>query len=152
MDKIKMALAAISGALLTFVQAYAVTYIAVISVIVLDVVTGLIKAKMSEAGIDSTTARKGFWGKIGLLVALTFGVFLDIVIPSALMRVGSGVDINLPFAMITGAYIVINESISICENLYIINPKAIPSFLAKILKVARDNMDKEDDDDDEDNA
>lgn len=152
MEKLKTIFAAIAGVVVTFVRAYAIIYVAVIVAIVLDVVTGLIKAKMSEAGIDSTTARKGFWGKIGLLAALTFGVFLDIVIPSALMRVGSGIDVNLPFAMMTGAYIVINESISICENLYIINPKAIPSFLAKFLKVARDNMDKEEDKDDEDNA
>ena len=37
-----------------------------------------------------------------------------------------------------------------------INPKAMPSSLARLLKVARDNMEKEDknedDDDDEDNA
>lgn len=151
MDKIKMALAAISGALLTFVQAYAVTYIAVIAAIVLDVATGLIKAKLSEAGIDSKTARRGFWGKLGLLTALTFGVFLDVLIPSTLMKLGAGVSINLPFAMMTGAYIVINESISICENLYMINPKALPSGLATLLKVARNNIEKEDDDD-EDNA
>lgn len=125
---------------MTVVQGYYVCYIAVICVISLDMITGLIKAKIKENGIDSGTAKKGFFGKMALLASLTFGVFLDLFIPSVLVRLGINATIGLPFALMISSYIVINESISICENLYTINPKSLPSSVTKILRIAKNEI------------
>lgn len=129
----------ILGIAATVLRGYVVLYIAILVVITLDMITGLIKAKIN-AGIDSGTAKRGFFGKIALLFAETFGVFLDLFIPRTLGSIGISLDVKLPFAMIICAYIVINESISICENLYVINPKSLPKSVTKILKIAKNEI------------
>lgn len=93
-----------------------------------------------HGGIDSKTAKKGFFGKIALLFAQSFGVFLDIFIPKTIGAMGVSMNLKLPFAMIICAYIVINESISVCENLYKINPKALPKGVTKLLKIAKNEI------------
>lgn len=141
MDRIKLAASAALGAAATFFNQYGLIIAAVIIAIVIDCVTGLIKAKTSKEGWNSGKASKGFWKKIALLLALAFGMLLDFFIPSALMQIGVTIPFNLPFALVIGCYIVLNECISICENLYIINPDIMPKWIISLLKIAKKDID-----------
>lgn len=107
------------GAWATFKEQYAIILIFVIGAIVFDVITGFLKCKSANIKINSTKGTQGFFKKIGLLVSFGFGIFLDLFIPYAL-EVGVSIDLpfNSPFALIIAVYIILNESISICENLY----------------------------------
>ena len=110
---------------------------------VFDCVTGLIKAKIIGEGLTSQKGWKGFWKKISLLVGLFFGIFLDYAVPLLFARAGLTLGIDLPFALIICAYIVLNECISVCENLYLINPNIMPKWIIKLLRGSKDKIDKD---------
>jgi toxin secretion/phage lysis holin len=130
----------ILGGLATFFGQYGL-FIALVAVaVVLDVITGLVKVKATGEGLSSDKATKGFWKKISLFVGLSFGIFLDYAVATVLAEVGVGVVPELPFALIICAYIIINEAISISENLYLTNPDGFPPAIGKMLKVAKDKI------------
>lgn len=142
MDILKWLSSLTLGALATFFNQYGVIITVVILSVIIDCATGLIKAKVTDEGWDSKKANKGFWKKVALLAALMFGMLLDFFIPGALASIGIVIPFRLPFALVIGCYISINESISICENLYLINPVSMPRWIVKLLKVAKEDIDK----------
>lgn len=137
-------IATLGGFVATITQQYALIFVCVIVAIIFDVITGLIKSKVTGKPWSSRRGTIGFWKKIALLVALTFGIFLDYFIPVALGTVNVELPFATPFGLIIGVYITLNESISICENLYEINPMALPKWIVKLLKTSSDKInDKE---------
>lgn len=138
-DFFEVALATILGFISTFCKQYGLILAMVFVVIIIDFVTGLIKAKLG-GNIESGIARKGFFKKIALFVALFFGMFLDWFAPMMLNSINIELSFAMPFAMIIGCYIIINESISIAENLFEINPNTVPKFVVKCLKIAQDKI------------
>lgn len=142
-DVKKWIISLILGAWATFTQQYAIILGFIITVIILDFITGLIKAYTTRVGWKSSKGFKGFWKKVSLLVAFSFGIFLDFFIPYALKIISIDLPFNSPFALIVGCYIIINESISICENLYRINPHSLPRWIVALLKGANDKINKD---------
>jgi len=142
-------IAIIGGFAATISRQYALIFICVIVAIVFDVITGLIKSKVTGRPWNSKQGTIGFWKKIALLVALAFGIFLDYFIPIALSTVSIVLPFATPFGLMIGVYITLNESISICENLYEINPLALPKWIVKLLKSTSEKInDKEENDND----
>ena len=141
-DVKKWLISLILGAWATFTQQYAIILGFIITVITLDVVTGLIKAKAIGEGWKSKKGFKGFWKKISLLVAFGFGIFLDCFIPYALSVISIELPFSSPFALVVGVYIILNESISVCENLYEINPHTLPNWIKSLLSNANDKINK----------
>ncbi len=138
---IKWILSIAGGALAAFWGQYGLFIVLVALAVVLDVITGLVKAKAIGEGLSSQKATKGFWKKVSLFVGLFFGIFLDYVMLTVLAQAGITININLPFALIFACYIILNESISVAENLVLINPEIMPKWIAKLLKVAKDDLD-----------
>lgn len=139
----KWLISIICGTAATFFQQYGLFIVFVSLAIVFDCITGLIKAKTIGEGLTSQKGWKGFWKKISLLVGLFFGIFLDYAIPLLFARAGLTLGVDLPFALIICAYIVLNESISVCENLYLINPNIMPKWIIKLLKGSKSRLDEE---------
>lgn len=135
MDEVKKrVLSFIAGVITTFFQMYG-TILGLVGVaIIFDTITGVVGAKASGTKITSKKANQGFWKKVGLLLALFFGVFLDLFIPEALKFINITLPFNMPFGLIFGCYIIFNEGISICENLDKINPVILPHWVKKLLK------------------
>lgn len=131
------------GSVATFFGQYGLFLILVALAVVFDVITGIIKAKATDEGLSSEKARKGFWRKITLFVALGFGIFLDFAAELVISSTGLTLSVGMPFALIVSAYIIINESISIFENLYLANPDAFPKSVGRILKVAKKKIDED---------
>ena len=139
---IKWLISVICGFIATFFQQYGL-FIALVAVaVVLDVITGIIKAKATGEGLSSEKATKGFWKKVALFWGLFFGIFLDYVMLTVLAQADITMNVKLPFALIIACYIILNECISIAENLVLINPEIIPKWVAKLLSVAKDDLDK----------
>lgn len=124
------------GILATFFKQYGLLFVLVSAAVVLDFITGIIKAKATGEGLDSKVARRGFWKKMSLFAALAFGVFLDLAAESLLINVGITIEHDTPFALVVSSYIVVNECISVAENLYLINPESLPEWVIKALRVA----------------
>lgn len=141
MEKLKWLLSFVFGGIATFLGQYGVMIILVALVIVFDVITGLIKCKVSDIPITSNKGTKGFFKKMAFMVCLFFGFFLDYAIPYMGSRIALDIQFNMPFGMIICFYIILNESISICENLYACNDQMMPKWIVKVLKLAKDKID-----------
>lgn len=137
---IKTAASIALGIFAAFYNQYGLFVILVSAAVVIDFTTGIIKAKVLDIGLDSKIARKGFWKKISLFAALFFGIFLDFITVNLLSQLNIKFGLNSPFSLIIASYIVINESISIAENLYQINPNSLPPWITKLLKVAKSDL------------
>ena len=134
----------IIGATAAFFGQYGLFFVLVAAAVVLDVVTGLIKAKATGEGLSSDKANKGFWKKISLFVGLMFGIFLDYTASAVMIHAGIKMQIDMPFALIICAYIILNETISVSENLYLTNPDSFPKWISKLLKVAKNTIENKD--------
>ncbi len=137
----KHVLSIIGGFLAALAHEYSLILTCVIIAIIFDVVTGLIKSRVKEKPWSSKRGMIGFWKKIALLVALFFGMFLDFFIPVALTAVNAELPFNSPFGLIIGVYITLNESISICENLYVINPMTLPKWIMTLMRKTSEKID-----------
>lgn len=146
---VKWLLSAVTGALAAFFGRYGLFFGLVAAAVVLDVITGLVKAKATGEGLSSQKANRGFWRKMSLFAGLAFGIFLDFASAAVLTHAGVtlGNDGDMPFSMILCAYIIINEMISIGENLYIANPDSFPKWIARRLKVAKEQIARENEED-----
>ena len=140
MSTVKVLFSAVCGIIAAFCEQYGLFFYLVIGAVVFDFVTGLIKAQISGEGLDSKKAHKGFWKKVSLFVALGLGVFLDFIIENLFFHIGAAMPVSAPVTPVIACYIVINECISVAENLYLINPHSLPDFIAKWLKVANEDI------------
>ena len=142
-EKIKYLLSVVGGVLAAMTKQYGVILLFVIIGIVFDFVTGMINSKVTGIPLSSRRGFVGFWKKVSLLAALFFGVFLDYFIPSVLDEIAAvQLPFGLPFGLIIGAYIVINECISICENLYACNPRIMPKWVRKLIENAKEKIEE----------
>ena len=131
------------GMIASFMKQYGLVIGLVLVMIVMDWVTGLICAQVSGQGWDSKKGTRGFWKKMALLCALAFGITLDATIPF-LLELGLHITLPFPtpFGLIVGAYIILNESISVCENLYGSNPAIMPGWIVKLLRAVSKQVDR----------
>ncbi len=144
-NAIKWLFSAVAGGIIGLNTRYGVLSLLVCCAVLLDVVTGLLKAKASHE-INSNAGYKGFWRKLSLFAGLLFGCFLDYFSTYLLsLNAEWSLSFSIPFGTIIGIYFILNECISILENLYACGVK-LPAFIVKALKTAAeqaDNGDKE---------
>lgn len=139
---IKVGIAVVSGLGASFFGAYAPIFLCVVVAICFDVVSGLIKSKVTGVPISSKQGTLGFWRKMALFMALFFGVFLDVFFPVLLGTVDVTLPFKMPIGTVVGCYIVINESISIIENINAAAPNSLPMWIKKLLKGASKTIDE----------
>lgn len=139
---INISISAIAGLVASFFNGYFVIFCCVMFAIVFDFITGMIKAKVKGEPITSKKGTAGFWRKMGLIAALVFGIFLDVFIPVLIGVVSIELPFKLPIGTICGCYIVINECISIFENINAANPGMLPKWIKNLLKGSKETINK----------
>ena len=88
----------------------------VLAFILLDVVSGLVKA-VATTGFDSSVMRQGFFHKLGELLSVALCVVVDESMPRL------GIPVEVDFSVVCCVYLVIMEIGSILENIGAINPE-----------------------------
>lgn len=141
----KWASSVIIGFAICFTNQYGNLILLIALAVLIDIITGLIKGKVNKE-INSQAGYIGFWKKLSLFAGLGFGIFLDAVVGYSFVLYQDGntslsLARNIPFGNIIGIYIILNESISIVENLHACGVK-IPLYIFNILHVAKDEIDK----------
>lgn len=131
-----------TGLVASFWGMYGPVIVCVLVAICMDVVSGLVKAMATGEKINSKEGYRGFWKKMALILALAFGIFLDTFIPIMLGIVTLELPFKMPIGTIVGCYIVINEAISIIENINLAAPTALPKWIKKILEGAGKTIDE----------
>ena len=138
-EKIKPFFAAFCGILTVLIESYGAICSICCTLILLDLLTGLAKAKI-QGKLNSDTGYKGFWRKAALLAALVFGICLDLLVEYA-AAAGLGAAFPALIGRLLAFYIAVNECISITENLSACGVR-LPGFLAAALGNTRDKLDQ----------
>lgn len=137
----------IGGLISTYFKTYGIIFVFVAVAICFDVVTGLVASAYNGIPITSDKARRGFWKKVGFLLAVFLGIFMDAFIPQLVLMLGIVLPFNLPFGCIVSIYVILTEAISIAENIIAVNSDSMPKWIIKLLKGYKkniENLDKED--------
>lgn len=94
--------------------------------IVLDIVSGIIKA-YKEKAYDSTIMREGLYHKCGTILCVSLGVLVDYT--QTIVDIG----VTIPVANTICVYIILMECCSIMENICAINPDIVPDIILSSL-------------------
>lgn len=110
-------------------------YAMVFGFIVLDFVTGMIKAFATHS-FKSAKMREGLWHKSSLVLVVVLGVMIDYA--QTLMDIG----VMVPVSGAACAYITLMEISSVLENVCVINPDLMPDKLMHIFGMHADDDDE----------
>ena len=102
-----------------------IPFLVVIVFIILDIITGLVKAFYNNT-YSSSEMRKGGLRKIGIFLSVVLCYIVEVCLPYL------NITINIPITIIAAAYLAFMEITSIIENLSALNPN-IKDFLKSII-------------------
>ncbi len=136
-DKIKWMVCLITGAIANILGGWDIWLISLITVIILDVLTGVIRAilmhsnKSDSGGLSSKSMFQGGVKKLFILMMVALGTVLDSIISPD----------NVFIRVIVVSYYIANESLSILENVGACG-LPLPKILYQILDGLKNSGDK----------
>jgi len=133
MNKIKMTVFAGITTLMSWLGILAVPVFLLVGCNIIDYLTGLCAAKYRTESISSYKGIRGIIKKVCMWLLVIIGAWLDILVSYAVQC--AGISLTLPFIVATAVavWLVINEIISILENMIDIGVD-MPPFLMPLVK------------------
>lgn len=121
------------SAVMDFLGILAIPVFLMVGCNLIDYITGLIASKYRDEQINSYKGMRGIIKKVCMWLLVVVGAMVDVLIRYAVSTVG--INIQLPFivATLVSMWIVINEVISILENMIDIGVD-LPPFLMPLVK------------------
>ena len=104
-----------------------ILYIIVAVFIILDIITGLLKA-FKKKEYTSTLIREGLYHKCGSVLCVIFGTLIDYT--QKYLDIG----VTVPVLKAICIYIILMEITSIIENICLLNPDIMPEKLTQYFK------------------
>ena len=137
---LKLTIIAALGVITAYFNVLMIPIVVLVFVMVTDYISGMASAKKSGE-LSSSIGIMGIAKKVGYLALVAVGMVVDYLISSALVHVGIEIQINYCFAMIIVIWLIINELISILENLGEMGVP-LPSFLTSMIKTLKSKVDE----------
>ena len=137
--------AIISAALAAFASylgALAVPIIVLMVMMIIDYLSGM-SAAWSEGTLSSKLGAKGIVKKVGYMALIVVAMGVDYLIYSGVVAAGINVGYNMWFGLLVAVWLIINEMISILENLGRLGVP-IPEFLKKIIGRLKTSAERKD--------
>jgi toxin secretion/phage lysis holin len=132
MKQIKALTAVIIGGLSAYLQIVFVPLVVLIAVMIVDYMSGMLKA-WGRDELSSKVGLRGIAKKISYLLLVCVAGVVDWLVWSGLRQVGITLDFGFCFGLIVIVWLIINELISILENLEALDVP-MPRFLKNIIK------------------
>lgn len=129
---LKGTIAAAMAALSAYFNELLAPIVVLIIAILADYFTGMTKAWIKKE-LSSKVGFEGIVKKIGYLLVVCCGMGVDWLIHTAVLQTGVDMQVMFLFGMIACVWLIINEMISILENLSAIGVP-VPSFLTKVME------------------
>lgn len=136
MEKIKITATAILSMVMSWLGILAVPVLLMVGCNVIDYITGLMATGYRKEDISSYKGIRGIMKKICMWLLVLVGAWVDVLIRYAADCTGVGMNIPFIVATVVAVWIVINEIISILENMIDIGVK-MPPFLMPLVKHIR---------------
>lgn len=134
MDKVKALVIAVISALMSCLGILAIPVFLLVGCNVIDYATGLCAAKYrSDKMISSYKSIRGIIKKVCMWLLVIIGAFMDILIQYAIETAGIPLVVPFVVATIVAVWLVVNEMISILENMIDIGV-TMPPFLLPLAK------------------
>lgn len=120
------------GGLSAYMRVMFVPLVVLIGVMIVDYMSGMLKAWGNEE-LSSRVGLRGIVKKLSYLMLVCVAGVVDWLLWSGLRQVGISLDFGFCFGLIVTIWLIINELISILENLEALKVP-MPGFLSKIIK------------------
>lgn len=130
-NTIKAAVMAALAGLSLYFEAILVPILALVLVMAADYATGMVRAWMTRQ-LHSRAGVVGIVKKVCYLLVVACGMMVDFILQATLTRVGISYNVTFAFGMMVCIWLVINELISILENLSDIGVP-MPAFLKRVV-------------------
>ena len=115
-----------------YFQIIAIPLIVLTIVMLIDYITGMLSAYVN-AELSSRKGIVGILKKISYFSLVCVGIAIDYILYSALSQIGIQSDVTMFFGLTVTVWLIINELISILENLSKLDVP-IPKFLTSVIK------------------
>lgn len=125
-------IALVLGGLSAYMRLMFVPLVILIVVIIIDYMSGMLKAWGNDE-LSSKAGLKGIIKKLCYLMLVCVAGVVDWLIFSGLKQVGISLNFGFCFGLIVTIWLIINELISILENLEALHVP-MPTFLVNIIK------------------
>ena len=140
-DFIHILFAGAVGALAAYFNVLLVPLAVLLAVMLIDWITGLAGAS-ATGKLNSRVGVIGIVKKVCYLALVAVGMVVDYLISSALVSIGISLQINYCFGMIITVWLIINELISILENLGEMGVP-LPGFLVGMIKTLKGKVEEQ---------
>lgn len=133
MDKVKVTVIAVISALMSWLGILAVPVLLLVGCNIIDYATGLCAVKYRNDSISSYKSIRGITKKVCMWLLVVVGAFIDVLIQYAVECAGIGLTVPFVVATVVAVWLVVNEIISILENMSDIGVN-MPPFLLPLMK------------------
>lgn len=133
MDKVKVTVIAVMSALMSWLGILAVPVLLLVGCNIIDYATGLCAVKYRNDSISSYKSIRGITKKVCMWLLVVVGAFIDALIQYAVECAGIGLTVPFVVATVVAVWLVVNEIISILENMSDIGVN-MPPFLLPLMK------------------
>ena len=140
-DFIHILFAGALGALAAYFNVLLIPLVVLTAVMLIDYITGMAGASVTGK-LNSRVGVMGIVKKAGYLALVAVGMVVDYLISNALVSIGINLQINYCFGMIITIWLIINELISILENLGELKVP-LPSFLVNMIKTLKGRVEEQ---------
>lgn len=137
---IKGVLTAAMATLMAYLGHLVIPIIVLAAVMLLDYGTGIAKAWVA-GNLSSKIGIIGILKKFGYLVVVAVGMIIDWVIQMGITQLHIDVTLDFLFAMLVIIWLILNEMISILENVAEIGAP-VPKWLTKIITKLKDKAEE----------
>ena len=134
------------GMLVSYLGTLAVPMLVLLGVMLLDYITGMIKAYI-RAELNSKFGIKGILKKLCYMAMVAVGAAVDYLLHGALKQAGIDLHIELFCGLLVTVWLIINELISVLENLAAIGVPGFPRLnrlLSRLKSTVNEKEDKHD--------
>ena len=140
---IQAVVSAVITGLLYYLGIVAVPIIILIIAMIIDYVTGMMSAWLNSE-LSSKKGIKGIVKKVSYLALVAVAMIVDWLIFQGLQQINVDLNYSVFFAILVTVWLIINELISVLENLSRMGVP-IPNFLKKLINRLKTTVDKGDD-------
>ncbi len=133
MERIKIIFTTVLSVLMSWLGILAVPVFMLVGCNVIDYITGLCATPYRDENISSYKGIRGIIKKVCMWLLVVVGSWIDILIRYTVDCTGIGIDVPFIVATVVAVWLIVNEIISILENMIDIGVRT-PPFLMPIVR------------------
>lgn len=141
MERIRAIMTAVLSAVMSWLGILAIPVLLMVGANIIDYFTGLMATKYREENISSYKGIRGIMKKVCMWMLVLVGAWIDILIRYTAQCAGIGINVPFVVATVVAVWIVVNEFISILENIADTGVR-MPPFLMPLVKRIRKQIEE----------